>query len=149
MAQGTGVVTLIPVYIPNACTLDRIACDVTTGAATAVVRLGIYNSDPATDLPSSRLLDAGTVDASTNGAKEITISQAVTAGLYYLAAVSQTASATLRIITAAMLPVLGTSFLATGAPLCGFLATGVTGGLPDPGPTGVTNNAYRVGVRTA
>lgn len=87
-----------PVVIPNAFTADRISVWVNTaGGAGAVVRLGIYTASPTTALPHTLVLDAGTIvaDGST-GLKEITISQAVTPGLMWLACVSQTATCTLK-----------------------------------------------------
>lgn len=81
---------LAPFLVPRAASFDRIGIEVTTAAATAVVRLGIYNS--ANGLPTTVLLDAGTVDASTTGAKEITISQTLTPGWWFLASVVQVAS---------------------------------------------------------
>ncbi|MGZ6852658.1 MAG: hypothetical protein ACXVGB_00590 [Mycobacteriaceae bacterium] len=76
---------LSPFWVPAAQTFDRIGCQVTTGAASALVRLLIYAD--SSDLPSGApLLDAGTIDASTTGYKEITISQALPAGQVWLAA---------------------------------------------------------------
>lgn len=66
-----------------ATTFDRIGVEVTTNAASNVYRLGI-RYDSGSGYPGSLLLDAGTVDASTTGAKEITISQVLTPGLWWL-----------------------------------------------------------------
>lgn len=71
-------------------TLDRIGVEVTTAQASTTVRLGIYGT--STDgLPTGApILDAGTVDASTTGFKEITVSQAISAaGWYWLSATAQ------------------------------------------------------------
>lgn len=87
------------VYIPIAesCTLDRIGIEVTAGAASSTVRLGLYAAG-ADGKPGTLLVDAGTVDTSTTGVKEATISQAVTAPGVWACAVRQTANgATLRI----------------------------------------------------
>jgi hypothetical protein len=61
---------------------------------TAVVRLGIYNNS-STDQPSTVLLDAGTVSptAATVG-YQITISQTLSQGWYWLAINCQTAAST-------------------------------------------------------
>jgi hypothetical protein len=76
-----------PVYLPT-CTLDRLAviCDSFTTAGN--VRLGIYNNG-ADNRPGSLLLDAGTVNITATGTFQVTISQAVTAGWYWLAANGQ------------------------------------------------------------
>lgn len=67
----------------RAVTLDRIGISVTTAAASTVARLGIYR-DTGTGFPGTLLLDAGEVDCSTTGGKEIVISQALTPGIYWL-----------------------------------------------------------------
>ena len=65
-------------------TVDRIAIQVQTAAAGKSIRLGIYNN--GTNLyPGSLLLDAGEVSVATTGMKAITINQALTKGLYWLA----------------------------------------------------------------
>ena len=74
-----------PIYIPVTQTLDRIA--ISTGtlfSGTGTVRLGIYNS--TNGLPSTVVLDAGTVTpTAASTAYEITISQSLTPGFYWLA----------------------------------------------------------------
>lgn len=61
---------------------DRIGVEVTTLQAGSTIRLGIYND--AGGLPTTLVVDAGTVDSSTTGAKEATIAQTL-AGVYWLA----------------------------------------------------------------
>lgn len=65
-------------------TFTKIGIEVTTGAGTNA-RLGIYSS--SNGRPGSLLLDAGTVSTATTGEKEVTISQALPAGTYFLGAV--------------------------------------------------------------
>lgn len=75
----------MPIFIGTSVTLTKIGLATTTGNA-GNARLGIYNM--GTDgLPSTLLLDAGTVTTTAIAEKEITISQAVTAGWYYLGVV--------------------------------------------------------------
>lgn len=70
-----------------ATTFDRIGLEVTTGAATAVMRLGIrYDSG---GLPATLLLDAGTIDATGAAYAEITISQLLTPGRWWVTATCQ------------------------------------------------------------
>jgi hypothetical protein len=74
---------------------------------TAVVRLGIYNNS-SSDQPSTVLLDAGTVSpTAANTGYEITISQTLSQGWYWLAINCQTAATTNSI--------LGVAAAATGA----------------------------------
>ena len=93
-----------PFFVPQATTFTRIGINVTTGAA-GNARLGIYAN--SNGIPSGApTLDAGTVDVSTTGEKEIVISQALAAGWHWLAVVSDVA------------PTLTAENLATAVLLC-------------------------------
>lgn len=93
-----------PMFVPDATTFTRIGINVTTGAA-GNARLGIYNN--TNGVPSGApLLDAGVVDVSTTGEKEIVISQALPVGWHWLAVVSDVA------------PTLTAENLATAVLLC-------------------------------
>lgn len=74
----------IPIYLPGD-TITRIGLEITTAAASTTIRLGIYERD-STNGAGALVLDAGTIDSSTTGGKEITISQTLT-GYYILAAI--------------------------------------------------------------
>ncbi len=76
----------IPFAVGDTATFVRIAIDVTTADSGKSVRLGIYGW--SNGLPGARLLDAGVVSAAPAGIKEIAISQALNAGMYALALVS-------------------------------------------------------------
>lgn len=79
----------VPFDVANTITIDRIGIEITTAFAAAVYRLGIRNDDGG--YPGALLLDAGTIDASTTGFKEITISQLLSAGKYWFTGTSQIA----------------------------------------------------------
>jgi hypothetical protein len=82
------------VIVPNAVTVDRIGAEVTTaGGAGSVVRLGMYAHDYSTDLPGTLVIDAGTIDGTSTGFQEVTISQALDPGIYWVASVAQVGSA--------------------------------------------------------
>jgi hypothetical protein len=155
---GAGAATLnsmvaIPTVIPHAVTIDRIGLEVTTGVASAIFRLGIYLNDPATDLPAALLLEAGTVDASTTGVKEITISQALDPGTYWLAAVGQVAAASWRHLGNTSDPMLGWNTITSTANLGpnGQSQPAVSGALPNPmlPITGVSVIAPKIMIRAA
>lgn len=65
-----------------------------TAAATMIMRLGIYNNDATTGLPSTLLVDAGTTGAMSTATSQyiVTISQTLEAGTYWLAAAIQTSN---------------------------------------------------------
>lgn len=122
-------------YIPIPLTINRMTANVTTAAAGALIRLGIYTCD-ADGFPESLVLDAGTADASTTGIKDITVSQALNVGWYFYVYVGQStgASATVtRFLSDAdpyklIAPI--TSTITTFAPPYGYYQTGVSGALP-------------------
>lgn len=83
-------ILVMPFWLGIAATFDRLAFNVTFASTTGgVCRLGIYNSDGA--VPTSLVLDAGTVGTTSTGVKQITISQALQPGMYWLAVCSQVA----------------------------------------------------------
>ena len=71
--------------------VDRIGVHVLTSQVSASTRLGIYES-LANGLPGALILDAGTVDTSITGFKEITINQALLGSRYYWTAFVQSVS---------------------------------------------------------
>jgi hypothetical protein len=75
----------LPLTITRRVTVTRIGMAVATGAV-GNGRLGIY--EDANGNPGRLVLDAGTVDTSTLGQKEITISQVLRPGLYWLVLVT-------------------------------------------------------------
>jgi len=138
-----------PIYIADAATLIEIAVKVTTAIATGLVRLGIYHDDGALN-PSTVLLDAGTIDASTTGIKPLTISQAVTPGNWWLVAVAQTAAPGVSSISGGLtqLPSSGSDNFASTT--TGYTQAGVTGAFATwAGTRVVASSCSRVFVRHA
>ena len=80
----TNNLELQPFYLAATATAIRITIQVQTGTTGGVIRLGIYNNAAGGDYPGTLLLDAGTVTTATAGAKTITISQSLSAGLYWI-----------------------------------------------------------------
>ena len=78
--------TSVPIVVPRNMTIDRIAVDVTAQAGQKI-RLGIYN-DGTNLYPGTLLLDAGEITLSGTGVNAITIDQALTKGVYWLAIIS-------------------------------------------------------------
>jgi hypothetical protein len=81
-----------PFVVASSVTATRIAINCEVATVGSLLRLGIYSSAAGSDTPSARLLDAGTVATNTTGWKAITISQALTAGTYWLVALQVTGS---------------------------------------------------------
>jgi len=79
----------IPIFVPETTVLDRIAIQTgTIFSGTATMRLGIYNN--TNGLPSTVVVDGGTVSCTASSTiYEVTISQSVAAGFYWLAMCQQ------------------------------------------------------------
>lgn len=84
---NVGELVYMLIYVPITTTYDRIGIQVNTAVAASLVRLGIYHPHANGDRPGALLTDFGTVATATNGIKEITISQELTPGFYFLSLV--------------------------------------------------------------
>jgi hypothetical protein len=126
---------LVPFYVPESTTFTRIALRVATGVGGSVYRMGIYSSD-SNNVPSSLVVDAGTVSTPGAGSYAITISQTLSAGLYWLAGVHQTNQGTglvIRIATTGFASYFPSGTVAGGVdsnPTSCFTVASVTGALP-------------------
>ena len=149
-AFPTGEMYFTPVWVPIAMTADRLAINVTSGIASGTTRLGIYSSD-ANGVPNALVVDAGTVATTSSGVKEATISQALTPGLYWLAAVNQTAAATVSYYASsnnAFMYPYGTANAAFGHKVA-YKQSSVTGALPSTPTPVVDYNQIAVHMRQA
>ena len=91
----TNLLYFTPIEIGGGITVTRIVINTSTVVTSGNIRLGIYGSD--TDgLPGSLILDAGTVAATAGAVYQITISQVLNAGRYWLAGVQQSGSMTIQ-----------------------------------------------------
>ncbi|SRR6266498_1688756 len=123
---------LVPFEAGEVFTADRITCEVTVAGTTGnVVRMGIYSSD-ADGLPSVLLVDAGAVDATIAGGKEIAISTKLNPGINWLAIVAQIGVApTVRADVANHNPYVSNNALPAGATYSSYVQTAaVAGALP-------------------
>jgi hypothetical protein len=108
-----------PFIVNKTNTFDRIAIETLSSyVGTGAVRLGIYNNDNTTGKPSTVVLDAGTVaTTAASTIYQITISQSLSAGNYWLAFNMQTAAATpnYRLMLVSTASSLGYTVSTTGA----------------------------------
>ena len=102
----------VPLWVPKTATVDRIGLEITTGLAGPTVTLAIYDSTAA-DAPGNLVLNAGTIDPSSPGFKEITISQSLARGLWWLS-LHTTDKITFRAVTGTLPPVGYTSGTTSG-----------------------------------
>jgi hypothetical protein len=133
---ANGVMGAWPFEVIGSLPIDRIGCEVVTaGSAGALVRLGIYQNNDA-GAPKGLLLDAGTIDATVTGWREITINRVLGPGIWWLVAVTQGAPSTLPFIRCFTQPqspfggFLSSAALIGTTPHVSLEQIGVTGGLP-------------------
>jgi hypothetical protein len=87
---NVGNLVAYQMYFPTI-NIDRIGCRVATaGGAGSLARLGIYYASLTACYPGQLLLDAGTVAVDQIGNREITISQSISEGFYWLAYLADT-----------------------------------------------------------
>jgi len=141
----TGHLVWTPIYVGKAMTYIRISTYVSSAATAGSARLGIYGMG-ADYWPDALLLDAGTVDVSVMGLKEVVISLALAPGWYWTAFVADyTGMLQVSMMTAAatgsmwgpMAAKTASSGTATDRNLyksgCGaYVAGGLPGSAPDP-----------------
>lgn len=138
-----------PIFIGNSVNLDRIGIEVTTAVASTNIRLLIYSD--LNGLPNNLLLNAGVVDSSTTGVKELTITQFVSSGVYWLVCVSNGAP-TVRAFNATLNNIAPTTFATVGTN-GGYTIDAASGYNTPPtnfgNPTGVSFYPCRIQVRCA
>ncbi len=77
-----------PFVVARPLTIDRLAIEVYSADTGKSVRLGVY-ADSGSVYPGALLVDGGAVSVGTTGIKTVTISLALTRGLYWLAIISE------------------------------------------------------------
>lgn len=124
LPAGSAVIT--PLVLFEDTTIDRLAFTVITGAGSSTVTLALYNAD-SNGQPSSKLASWSPVDTSGSGFKSVTVSQALSKGVYWVEGLALGGGPTLRIISGAHDLINADD---TTAQNC-YLATGLSA-LPDP-----------------
>jgi hypothetical protein len=136
--SGVGVLRVAPMYVGHKITLAKLAAEVTViGDAGSLVRICIY-ADNGSGYPGSLVLDAGTIPGDSVAVSEITVTQKLTPGLYWVGLVVQnvtTTQPTIRTATSLLpgIPIpITTGAVPTGAqlPANGYVCLNVTGAAP-------------------
>ena len=150
---SAGVVNRVsysPFYVSYQQTFDRIGMYLgTITSGTFTVRIGIYND--LNSKPDTVLLDAGTVSATTASFQEITISQTLSVGWYWLAYTFETiGTGTFNYVNYLLSDKLTpTSNTFTYGNQSGYLQTGVSGAFATAAPTGSSSSFLPVVLRAA
>jgi hypothetical protein len=165
-ALGNGTLRVSPWVVTKAVTITRIGLEFTAaGEANSVIRLGIY-ADDGTGFPTGApVLDAGTISTGTGnagnvatggtpGVYEITVSQVLNPGVYWVGAAVQaapTTQPTIRVTagTSLVFPVPSTAIPGVNAALGGFQMA-AAGALPTwSGSGGGGSGVPRIFFKTA
>lgn len=137
-AEGTLPLNII--MFPSGGTITDVAVEVTVaGSAGAVIRIGVY-ADDGNNGPSTLLVDAGTVDATTTGVKTLTLATPITipstGRKVWVGAVVQGAAVTRPTVrwNNSPMPGIGSTAAATiiASKIQSYLQSSVTGALPNP-----------------
>lgn len=123
----------VPFWVPASVTADRVAFRVSTGQASANIKVGLYAD--SSGVPSGSPVDLGEVDASAAALIEVTISQSLTGdGYVWVGILNETASVAVN-STSAVWPIsssdLGTASMAAWT--YAFHTATYTSGLPSVG----------------
>lgn len=79
-------------------TIDRIGVNVATAVAGALAKVVIYATSTTTGAPTTLLYESASLDCSSVGTKEVTISLTFVAGIQYWVGVRHSSTATLRAV---------------------------------------------------
>lgn len=143
---ATDTIHFVPIWIPFTMTFDRISAEVTTLDAASLLRVGIYSSNGTGVTPGSRVLDAGTLACTSVAIVEATISQTLSAGLYWLAAAQQSGgTAQFRMVASGplVMPSSTASNVTSAALRTCLTQSGVSGAFPATAtPVNSNNTRY-------
>jgi hypothetical protein len=166
--QGNGTVRLTPWVVTDSITITRLFAEFTVaGDANSIYRIGIWSHDQATGKPTTLVLDAGSISTGTGnagtvstggtpGIYEITVSQALTPGLYWVGGAVQGVSSvqpTMRTVANYTYPLyipLGASLPAANATFGGMAIASQTGALATTSSASVSSiSGARIGFKVS
>lgn len=153
---GNGVASFSRHWLPKGYTITKLHARVTTGGSTgALCRLFVY-ADDGKGSPGARLVDGGTIDATSTTPAEVTVSAVVPAsGWYHFGAATQGAPVTTPIYRGVKPYSQQVQHPTLSSVLDGSLwtvqyKTGITGAAPDPlGAVASDASGYAIAVAFA
>lgn len=107
IAGAANRLSLVPYYTPVPISVDTFAVNVSTGVASANVRVIVYSASPSTGIPVTKLYESANLDASTSSTfPSVAATFRFAANTLYWVGVHHSSTATLRgIAIAACLPI--------------------------------------------
>lgn len=145
---GNSTLRLASWIVPNAISISKIGAEVTTiGEAGSKFRIGIYK-DNGKGYPGDLLLDAGQIAGDSATVQELTVDQAIPAGLYWVGGAVQSAPSTqptMRVASSWWQPAaIGkTTVFSAGETVQGYSQASVSGALPSTFSTTVTTSGIQ------
>jgi hypothetical protein len=125
-----------PLIVPNHASIAKIGAEISTvGSAGSVIRLGIFANLDGGCYPGDLILDAGTIDGTSQTVQDITLAALLELppGLYWTGFASQVATCQVRAHASQTYPVPispGTAKPSANATGSTYVQTGVSGALP-------------------
>ena len=108
IAGGIARLSLVPFYTPRAFSVDTFAVNVTTGVASANVRVIIYSANPNTGIPVTKLYESANLDAATSSTfPSVAATFRFAANTLYWIGVHHSSTATLRGVAVASCQPIG------------------------------------------
>lgn len=89
----------LPFAVADACTVDRLAIEVTGATGAGKAHVGIFTNDSLA-VPGDLLVDSGEISLATTGVKTSTVSTALAPGWYWSAFVTNAGGVTFRTVPA-------------------------------------------------
>lgn len=129
-AMSASILYAIPILLTSAETGQTNNIEVTVQSAGNNLRMGIYADSDG--VPSSLILDAGTVSLTGTGNKPISISQNLSAGWYWLACVTNGTPTVRALSQSNALPVLGFTSATDTTTHVGWSVAFTYAALPNP-----------------
>jgi len=108
IAGAANRLSLVPYYTPRPISVDTFAVNVTTGVASANVRVIIYSASPSTGIPVTKLYESANLDAATSSTfPSVAAAFRFAANTPYWVGVHHSSTATLRGIAIAACQPIG------------------------------------------
>lgn len=153
VAATLNVLRLHPIHIWQTCTLAQIGCEVTTGAASSFVRLGIYRDDGnfRPNLAAGPMLDTGgaAIDGNSATVQTVACNVPFVPGWYWFGGVAQGGTPTLRSLSTPTSHAQGRIDHDVAAPVSntasmGFSVSAISAALPSAGALAVSAAAIAI-----
>lgn len=132
-----------PTEVGERVVLTSLGVEVTTAVASSVIRLGLYADDHG--YPGALIIEAGTIDGSSTGGKDASISLTLEPGVYWTALQAEGGGPSIRTGTSGLITGFQMPYTLGSAGSTVYAQSAQTpGSLVDPFPTGLSPSANKI-----